>query len=177
MRSLVVKLTVVTVAMFGFGFLLVPLYDALCVVAGLNGKTAEARDAVSVQRLERPDRERWVNVEFVTNTNRYMPWEFTAVERKVRVHPGELIRVDFLVKNPTGRDMIGQAIPSLAPGSAAKYFHKTECFCFTRQLVKAGEQRRMPLHFIISPELPRRVNTVTLSYTFFEIENDRNDTG
>ncbi len=176
MRFLVIKLAALTVAMFGFGFLLVPLYDALCVVTGLNGKTAEARDEVSVQRLEQPDRERWVNVEFVTNTNHHMPWEFTAVKRKVRVHPGEVNRADFFVENPTGRDMIGQAVPSLAPGNAAKYFNKTECFCFTQQLVKAGERRRLPLHFIISPELPKRVNTVTLSYTFFEIKDDSNDT-
>jgi len=88
----------------------------------------------------------------------------------VRIHPGELRQVMFEVRNNSGRTVTGQAIPSYGPQLAVRHFRKIECFCFTQQTLKPGEVRRMPVVFVIDRELPRDVDTVTLSYSFFEIE-------
>jgi len=96
-----------------------------------------------------------------------MPWEFKAMQDSVKVHPGQPTKIDFLVRNKTDRDMIGQAIPSVSPGVAAKYFQKTECFCFTEQALKAGEEKVMPVVFIVDPSVSEDVHEITLSYTFF----------
>ena len=153
--------------MFGFGFLMVPIYDALCQSLGLNGKTGRVAEAEILEK-SKADKNRWINVEFVANRNAGMPWEFKPVVSKLKVHPGEVNKAAYWVKNPTSRDIVGQAVPSLAPGEAAKYFSKTECFCFTEQTVKSGESRDMPIRFIIDNKIPAHITTVTLSYTFFE---------
>ena len=158
------KLLVAVIAMFGFGFALVPLYDVFCNVTGLNGKTG---DQVSSFTSFEADTSREIKVEFLTSLNESMPWEFKATKVSVKVHPGQPTKVDFLVKNKTDKDMIGQAIPSVSPGIAAKYFQKTECFCFTDQVLKAGEEKVMPVVFIIDPSISEDVHEITLSYTFF----------
>jgi cytochrome c oxidase assembly protein subunit 11 len=167
-NKVIFKSSIAVVAMFGFGFLLIPLYDVLCDLTGINGKTANASGQDFSQVVV--DENRWVNVEFVANRNGNIPWEFSATTNKMRVHPGKLYDAMFSVKNLTDKDMVGQAVPSLVPGVAAKYFNKTECFCFSQQQVQARQTRQMPLRFIINPELPKHVKTVTLSYTFFEIK-------
>jgi cytochrome c oxidase assembly protein subunit 11 len=162
--KVIVKLLVTVVAMFGFGFALVPLYDVFCNVTGLNGKTG---DQVSSFSSVATDTSREIKVEFLTSLNESMPWEFKAQKSSVTVHPGQPTKVDFLVRNKTNKDMIGQAIPSVAPGIAAKYFQKTECFCFTEQKLKAGEEKVMPVVFIVDPSISEDVHEITLSYTFF----------
>ena len=164
------KLSLVVVGMFGFGFAMVPIYDALCDTLGLNGKTGKLAEAEAL-KTAKPDKNRLISVQFVANKNGGMPWEFHPGVSQMKVHPGELNKTTFWVKNPTGRDILGQAVPSLAPGEAAKYFNKTECFCFTEQFVKSGEQKDMPIHFIIDSRIPAHITTVTLSYTFFEKKN------
>ena len=162
--KVIAKLLVTVVAMFGFGFALVPLYDVFCNVTGLNGKTGDQVSSFSAAGV---DTSREIKVEFLTSLNEYMPWEFKALKDSVKVHPGQPTKVDFVVKNKTNKDMVGQAIPSVAPGIAAKYFQKTECFCFTEQVLRAGEEKVMPVVFVVDPSISEDVREITLSYTFF----------
>jgi len=165
--STVGKLVLLVVGMFGFGFALVPLYDLLCEVTGLGGRTGGAYtyDAAAT----RPDTSRLVKVSFVTNANEGMPWEFWTDTPVVRVHPGELTEVMFYARNPTDRVMVGQAIPSVVPLPAAEHFHKTQCFCFERQVLQPGEQVEMPMRFLLATELPRYLDSVSLSYAMFDV--------
>jgi cytochrome c oxidase assembly protein subunit 11 len=158
------NLLFVVIAMFGFGFALVPLYDTFCSLTGLNGKTDGEAYSGEVMQV---DNSRNIRVEFVTSLNESMPWEFKPLQTSVTVHPGEATKVEFYVRNLTDKDIIGQAIPSIAPGLAASYFKKTECFCFTQQTLKAGEEKEMPVVFIVDPSIDEDIHEITLSYTFF----------
>jgi cytochrome c oxidase assembly protein subunit 11 len=162
------RMTVVAIAMFGFGYLLVPLYDVFCEITGLNGKTGRVDEAAVAARYE-PDRSRLVTVQFVVNHNQGMPWEFGPKVERMQVHPGQIYAASYVAHNPTGRDMVAQAVPSVAPGRASRYFSKTECFCFDQQPLAAGETKEMPLRFIVDPNLPRDVQTLTLAYTVFDV--------
>jgi cytochrome c oxidase assembly protein subunit 11 len=161
------KLGLVVLGMFGFGFALVPLYNVFCEITGLNGKTgvvgAEQARAYTV------DESRQVTVEFVTSLNQGLNWEFAPTVRKMIVHPGKVYSTLFVAQNLYPQEMIGQAVPSVMPSVASRYFNKTECFCFVNQSFGAGERREMPVSFVIDPSLPRDVETVTLSYTFFDV--------
>lgn len=163
---LVAKLILLTAAMFGFGYALVPLYNVFCEVTGLNGKTGRLSNE-QASAFER-DETREVTVEFVTNVNAGLPWDFAPKVTKVKVHPGVVTAVDFGVVNRSDQNMVGQAVPSVAPQQAARFFSKTECFCFVQQPLAAKEQKNMPVRFVIDPKLPKDIDTVTLSYTFFE---------
>jgi cytochrome c oxidase assembly protein subunit 11 len=167
-QQTLVKLLVVAVAMFGFGFALVPFYRALCDALGLN--SVVKADVVANTQV---DTGRTLTIEFDTNLRSNLPWTFTAVERSVRIHPGALTQVTFEVRNRSDRPVTGQAIPSFGPQLAGRYFKKLDCFCFTQQTLAPGEVRRMPVAFVIEPGLPQDVNTVTLSYTFFEVEGKK----
>jgi len=163
-RLLLAKLSVVVVAMFGFGYALVPFYEKICDVTGLRN-IAQA-DAV---RNTQVDATRAVRIEFDSNI-RKLPWQFRALTPVVDVHPGELRQVMFEIVNATDRVMTGQAIPSYGPPHAAQYFRKLECFCFSQQTLQPGERRQMPVVFVVDAALPADVATITLSYTFFEVE-------
>ncbi len=165
-RRLALKLLGLTGLMFGFGYALVPLYNVFCEVTGINGKTGElsAAEAAAMQ----PDLSREVTVEFVTSVSAGLPWQFSGPAKRVTVHPGVVTAVEFEILNNGGRDMVGQATPSVAPSTAARYFSKTECFCFTNQTLEAGVVKKMPVRFVVDPKLPADVQTVTLGYTFFE---------
>lgn len=162
------RLAMVALGMFGFGFALVPLYDVICDATGLNGRTSNLLRPRDAQAAAAVDLAREVTVEFMAIPND-VPWDFKPEVRKLRVHPGEPTEVSYTIKNRTDREVVAQAIPSVAPGSAARYFNKIECFCFTEQRLAAGEERRMPVVFVVDPALDRNVGTVTLSYTFFEL--------
>jgi cytochrome c oxidase assembly protein subunit 11 len=159
------KLVIVACAMFGFGFALVPFYKKICEVTGINNVLKADRVANS-----QVDAGRWLTVEFDANVRSSLPWTFTPLEKSVRFHPGELVQVTFEIRNNSPRPVTGQAIPSYGPQQAGRYFKKLECFCFTQQTLQPGEVRRMPVVFVIEKDLPRDVNTVTLSYSFFEVE-------
>lgn len=163
-RILLAKLGVIVVAMFGFGYALVPFYEKLCEVAGLNN-IARADEVKNTQ----VDAGRTVRLELDSNI-RKMPWTFRPLETVVGVHPGELRTVMYEIVNTSDRPITGQAIPSYSPQLAAQYFRKLECFCFTQQTLKPGERRQMPVAFVIDSALPPDVATITLSYTFFEVE-------
>lgn len=162
-----VRLVGVVVAMFGFGFALGPIYDALCRVTGINGKTSGV--AVDASEIPAVDESRLVTVQFVTTVNGGKPWTFRAQQAEVRVHPGQVSTVNFTLTNTEARDVIAQAVPNVAPWNAAKHLHKTECFCFNNQPMKAGESKDMPVRFVLDPALPADVDVVTLSYTFFDV--------
>jgi cytochrome c oxidase assembly protein subunit 11 len=163
-RALFVKLCVVVVAMFGFGYALVPFYEKICEVTGLRN-IARADEPVNTQI----DGSRAVRIEFDSNV-RKLPWTFRPLETVVAVHPGELRQVVYEISNPTDRPLTGQAIPSYGPQHAGQYFKKLECFCFAKQTLQPGERRQMPVVFIVDPSLPADIATITLSYTFFEVE-------
>ena len=163
-RSLVGQLLILTVAMFGFGFLLVPLYDVFCEITGFGGRTNSEAAVVA----EAPDLTREVRIEFVTTVNSYAQFEFAADADSMTVSPGKMYYATFTAKNLAGEHKIAQAVPSVAPSGAAEYFTKIECFCFTSQEFAANEERAMPLQFIVNPELPDYVDTITLQYTFFD---------
>jgi cytochrome c oxidase assembly protein subunit 11 len=165
-RSTFGKLVVVAVAMFGFGYALVPVYRQLCEELGLNVLTP--KDGT----VERPantqvDATRTITVEL--DGNAQGPWRFRPTTRSIQVHPGELATVMYEVVNTQARTVKAQAIPSYAPQSATPHFKKVECFCFREQTMKPNEARQMPVVFFIDPKLPREVKTITLSYTFFEV--------
>jgi cytochrome c oxidase assembly protein subunit 11 len=164
-QQTLVKLLVVAVAMFGFGYALVPFYRAICDALGLN--SVVKADAVANSQV---DATRLLTVEFDTNLRSSLPWTFTPLEKSVRVHPGALAQVEFEVRNRSDRAVTGQAIPSFGPQLAGRYFKKLDCFCFTQQTLAPGEVRRMPVAFVVERELPQDIGTVTLSYTFFEVE-------
>jgi cytochrome c oxidase assembly protein subunit 11 len=165
-RRLTGKLFLLVVGMFGFGFALVPLYDVFCDITGINGKT----NTVAEDVVEAPDLSREVIVEFVTTVNENGAWKFESELPEISVNPGQLYEASFFARNLAGRDVVGQAVPSVAPGVAAKYFRKTECFCFTPQPFAADEGRDMPVIFVVDPELPSHVDRITLSYTFFAVD-------
>ncbi|MBT8140494.1 MAG: cytochrome c oxidase assembly protein [Gammaproteobacteria bacterium] len=165
-RKTVKKSLLVVVGMFFFGFALVPIYDVFCDVTGLNGKT-NARAFVPAAELV--DTSRTVTVQFVATNNEGMPWEFRPEVFKMNVHPGEQVNTTFYARNPRAQSMVAQAVPSVSPGRAATYFLKTECFCFNRQELAAGEAMDMPLSFIVDRDVPANVNTITLSYTLFDV--------
>ena len=158
------NLLLLVMLMFGFGFALVPLYDVFCDLTGLNGKTG---DQYTLDTAMQIDTSREIKVEFLANLNDGMPWEFKPLTYSVKVHPGEATRIEYIARNNTNRDIVGNAVPSVSPGQAAAYFQKTECFCFTEQLLKAGEEKTMPVVFVIDPSIDEDVHEVTLSYTFF----------
>lgn len=161
-----VRLGVVVLAMFGFGFALAPMYEALCNALGINGKmplvAAESLSDVAV------DESRLVNVEFVTTVNGGLPWIFEPTTQRMQVHPGQLYEVTFTVAND-GAAAVGQAVPNVAPWNAARHLRKTECFCFNNQPLPPGETQHMPMRFMLDPALPADIDTVTLSYTFFDV--------
>lgn len=165
-RRTVGKLSLVVIGMFGFGFLLVPIYDVFCEITGLNGKTGElsTQDAMAMGI----DENRTVTVQFVAITQPDLPWEFQPQQLKMEIHPGEVGETSYFAKNLANSDVLGQAIPSVTPGRGAGFFSKTECFCFTEQVLKAGEEKDMPVRFVVDPRLPRDIETLTLSYTFFK---------
>lgn len=162
-RSLVGKLLLMAGGMFAFGFALVPLYDVFCEVTGFGGRTNTEAAVVT----ERPDESRTVTVEFVATLGGFAPWDFEPMVTRMEVHPGRLYQMNYVARNRTSGELTGHAVPSVAPGSAARHFQKTECFCFTPQAFQPDEEREMPVVFIIDPDLPRHVDRVTLSYTFF----------
>lgn len=162
------KLVLVVFAMFGFGFALVPLYDVFCDITGLNGKT---NTTAAVYNDDGIDTSRTVTVQFITRNAKAVPWQFEPVINEIEVHPGEMKFVNFYAKNESTREIVGQAVPSVSPGLAAGYFQKIECFCFTQQPLKAGEEVEMGLQFYVDRDLPSDITTLTLSYTLYDISD------
>jgi len=169
-RRLLQRLAVIAVGMFGFGFLLVPFYEQICKVTGL--RDIDRADTVTNTQVVT---DRTIRLELDSNV-RHLAWTFRSLEPFVDIHPGELRQVVYEVTNNSDRAITGQAIPSYGPQHAAPYFRKLECFCFAKQTLQPGETRQMPVVFVIDPKAPADLGTITLSYTFFEVEGAANDT-
>ena len=182
---LIRRLLLLVGAAFVFAFALVPLYNVLCEATGFNGKTAGpgiVRDGFGVGGLRttnspappsRVDVSRSVRVEFTGTVMPGLPWDMRPLTFSLDAHPGELQQVSYLVRNTSDRTITGQAVPSISPGQAARYFDKIECFCFTQQTLGPGEAVEMPLAFIIKPEMDRDITHITLSYAFFSVDGQR----
>ena len=168
MRSTALKLSLIPILMFGFGFALVPLYDVFCEITGLNGKTGRVEaSTIDVRKI---DTSRMIEVRFLANIGSGLPWSFEPLVKKMEVHPGKVYEALYRVRSSTELPTTGQAIPSVSPGLAAEHFNKTECFCFTQQDLAGHETRDMPLRFIIDSEISENIEQITLSYTFFNVD-------
>jgi len=160
------KIALVSAGSFVFAFSLVPLYNAACEkVFGIKLE----RGAAGQQQLAgvKPDDARTVRIQFDGTVNSKLAWDFKPMHSSMDVHPGRQYEALFLARNRAAEAIVGNAAPSIAPNQASGYFTKTECFCFTQQTLAAGEERLMPVRFIVNPSLPGDVGTITLSYTFY----------
>ena len=164
-RETLRKLAIIALLMFGFGYALVPLYEKICEVTGINN-LVKPDEVVNTQ----VDTSRTIVLEFDTNVRGDIAWQLTPRERKRTIHPGELVHVVFDLKNDSDVPVLAQAIPSYGPQRAGLYVKKLDCFCFTQQQIAAGENRELPVVLVVEPSIPRDVHTVTLSYTMFQIE-------
>jgi cytochrome c oxidase assembly protein subunit 11 len=164
-KRLTLQLGAIALGSLAFGFALVPLYDVLCDLTGFGNQKAlaEARAA-----NETPDDNRTITIDFIADLPSVGNWEFKPVVASMTVHPGRLYETEFLAHNLTGREQIAQAVPNISPGRVASYFRKTECFCFTPQKFAVNEARPMPVRFVVDPAIPRSVDRITLSYTFYD---------
>ena len=151
-----------------FAFALVPIYDVLCTMTGLNGKTKSTATELANTKV---DNTRWVTVQFTSSVMPGLGWNFYPKQASIKLRPGKVETVLFEAKNITSQEIAGQAIPSVTPGLAAAHLKKIECFCFLRQTLKAGETKVMPLRFFVSPEIPKDVKEMTLSYAFFKAKD------
>ena len=183
-RPLVLKLLAIVAAAFAFGFALVPLYDALCLATGLNGKTNGSGDSgrkVGVGGIQqsrnappsRIDLTRIVTVEFTGTVMPGLPWDMRPLTASLDLHPGELHQALFRVHNRSDQPIVGQAIPSVSPGLAAQHFEKLDCFCFAQQTLAPGETKDLPLTFIVQPAIDRDIRTITLAYAFFNVADPK----
>ena len=171
-RRMVTKLAIVALAMFGFGYALVPIYRSVCEALGINvlslaERAQQAGATAQAGANSQIDATRTISVEFDANASG--PWTFKPAQRSMDVHPGQMVTVMYEFRNVQNRTMVAQAIPSYAPRQAAPYFNKLECFCFNQYTLAPGESKQWPVVFVIDPKLPRDVHTITLSYTFFEV--------
>lgn len=163
--ALVRRLLLFAATMFGFGFFaLPPLYEAFCEITGFGGRTNTTAQVAE----EAPDLDREIRIEFMTTVNNYAPWTFEADADSMVVHPGKMYYATFTARNTTGDSLVGQAVPSVVPVTATEHFQKIECFCFNSQEFAGNEELSLPLQFIVDPDLPDYIDTITLSYTFFE---------
>ena len=162
--ALTFRLFVLVIAMFGFGFALVPLYEVFCEITGFGGRT----NTTAVVMDEAPDESRTVKIEFTATVNEYAPWTLTPDVRSMEVQPGRLYNVTYTALNLAGEHKVGVSRPSVAPIVASDHFKKLECFCFESQEFLANEERSLPMSFIVDPDLPDYVDTITLHYTFYD---------
>ena len=164
-RRLTRSLLVMTAGSFAFGWALVPLYSVFCKVTGVGNAVAQEGAVVAHEAV---DPNRVVTIEFVADPASVGSFDFHPDAPSMRIHPGKLYDTQFFAKNLTAGSTVAQAVPSISPTEAAQYLHKTQCFCFTPQHFAVGEGREMPVRFIIDPELPRNIDRITLSYTFYD---------
>ena len=165
---LAAKMAFIACAMFGFGFAMVPLYDVLCNVTGINPKVSLAAAQAEAYPI---DSTRQLTVEFLASVDSATHLDFRPERAKIKLSPGEYVTTHFYAKNTTDHKLVGQAIPSIVPGEAVDHFKKIECFCFSKQVFEPGEEKLMAVRFVVDPQLPAKVKTITLSYAFFDVTN------
>jgi cytochrome c oxidase assembly protein subunit 11 len=163
-RAVVRRILMVCAGSFVFCFALIPIYSIYCEITGINGKPGTRSASVGAAQV---DTSRTVTVQFDAAVKSGLPWAFRPKVASIGVHPGQVTEVLFEATNLGAVDLVGQAVPSVAPNRASIYFNKTECFCFTEQMLQAGQTRDMPVRFVVDPALPRNVSVMTLSYVFY----------
>lgn len=162
-RKTIRRLALVAVGMFGFGFALWPLYNVFCEVTGLGGRAIQ----VSENNDQAVASDRIVSIRFDASTNSSLPWDFKAKEKVLEFNLGVPSTAYYVASNPGSETISGHATYNVSPAEASLYFVKTECFCFTEQILAAKESREMPVYFYIKPDLPEHIKDITLSYTFY----------
>ena len=165
--GLVKQLIIIALIMFGFGYALVPLYEVFCRVTGFGGKTDIIQEAAA-NNAQLIDRD--VEVTFTSHSHTSLPWEFKPITKGLNVKVGEIQDAVFYVKNYSNRAITGMATFNVTPARAGFHFKKTECFCFTKQVLQPGEEQEMAVRFLLDKDLPDDVHELTLSYTFFDNE-------
>lgn len=168
-KKVIIPLVIYASLMFGLGFAMVPLYEKFCEVTGI--KATAARKSIADYNVV--NSRRTVRVEFDATINQQLEFDFKPLTSFVEVNPGEIKNVNYVVKNNSDRDIVAQAIPSITPVLATTHLNKIECFCFSQQTLKAGEEKIMPLQFFLDDDLPEEITTVTLSYTFMDTSRDK----
>jgi len=168
-KNVTLRLVALAVGMFGFAFLLVPLYDVICDITGINGRTVTQAELLEEITPPAVVHDRKVRVEFLAKAARGLPWEFRPTENEMIVRVGEMNQTTFYVRNRGHSSVTAQAVPSVAPGQAALYLKKIECFCFEQQELGAGAELEMGVSFYVDAELPSDISQLTLSYTMFNI--------
>ncbi len=166
-RKTTLWLTGLVLGMFAFGFALVPLYRIVCKATGINTIGGGGRERAVAYQTDKQGRE--VTVQFDATVNAGLPWTFEPLVKKMTVRTGKVYEVEYYAKNNEDRVITAQAVPGITPWQATGHFHKTECFCFSKQTLQAEEGRKMPLRFIIDPELPAQYKLITLSYMFMPV--------
>lgn len=167
-RGLVARLLLMAAGSFAFGFALVPLYDVFCEITGIG--TREQLSRAASADTSAPDLSRKVVVEFTASVPDSGRWELEPVVASMEVHPGRLYQARYTARNLAGRDTTGQAVPSISPMRASRFFRKTECFCFTPQHFARDEEREMLVRFVVDRELPPGIDRLTLSYAFYGVD-------
>ena len=170
-RRTTLLLAGLALGMFAFGFALVPLYDLICQVTGVQSVALRTAMALAEPTENHPLSSRSVVVKFDTSIHPNLPWEFEAGQTRIEVVPGQMYEVMFKARNRSSAAVTGQAIPSVVPWQATPYFSKLECFCFNKQQLDGGESADMPLRFVVSPDLPTDINSLTLAYNFMKISS------
>jgi cytochrome c oxidase assembly protein subunit 11 len=165
-RITLIKLLLIIPVMLAFCATLVPLYRQICQVLGISATQAVATNT-------QVDASRSIRIEFDANLGRGFGWQFAPVERGVTVHPGAMTTINYRVTNTLPHATTGRAVPSFGPLEAGQYFQKVECFCFNNQTLQAGETRDMPVSFYIDPKMPRNIEAIALSYTFFDVTDGK----
>ena len=173
-KQMLGKLLVIAILMFGFGYALVPIYKKICEITGINVLTTQEVKEKTVKNTQ-IDKSRIITVEF--DANAQGPWRFRPTVNSMQLHPGEMAQIVYEVVNTQTRSIDAQAIPSYAPQQAAAHFNKVECFCFKQQTLGPNEAKQMPVVFYIDPALPKNIKTITLSYTFFEVNGQLKKAG
>lgn len=180
-RRTVWLLSLLVLGMFGFGFAMVPLYNLLCQVTGIQSVSVRNdtinRTAALPQKRQKGDPGRSITIKFDTSVHPNLPWEFEPMQRNLKVHPGQLYQVSFSARNRSSESITGQAIPSVVPWQATPFLNKLECFCFNQQTLTGGESVEMPLKFMISDDLPAEVHSLTLSYSLMKLQQTAGDGG
>jgi cytochrome c oxidase assembly protein subunit 11 len=166
-RRLILQLCLFTAGSFAFGFALVPLYSVLCDITGYGNRSRLEQPSTIAAA---PDRSRTVTVEFASASASFGDWEFHPEARSIEIHPGQLYEAKFLARNLRAQPVTAQAVPSISPGQATQYFHKTECFCFTPQSFDAHQVRELSVRFIVDPKLPGNIDRLTLAYAMYDLE-------
>ena len=171
MRCTIIKMLVGLVVMFAFAFALVPLYQLICDITGLNGNTSNLKQVEEINNIDEVeiDTSRKVRLQFVAINNKHVPVKFDAVTTETTLHPGEIKTYHYKLKNLTNKNMVVQAVPSVSPNLASSYLRKIECFCFSAQPLAPNEEAELFVNLYIHKKLPQDIGTLTLAYSLFDI--------